>query len=83
VIRLRPQIVGRVDPGEPFCPNIAATPDASQVWFTLKDVGKTQVFRRPATVKLLKTLDTGRALTMSISRTTRTDLRLRDGRRSE
>ena len=28
----------------PFCPNIAATPDGKQVWFTLKDIGKTQVF---------------------------------------
>ena len=28
----------------PFCPNIAASPDGTQVWFTLKDIGKTQVF---------------------------------------
>src|SRR6201993_3525090 len=28
----------------PFCPNIAATPDGNKVWFTVKDVGKTQVF---------------------------------------
>jgi YVTN family beta-propeller protein len=52
-------IVGRVVQASPFCPNIAATPDGSQVWFTLKDIGKTQVFdgRPPFTV--LKTLDTG------------------------
>ena len=25
----------------PFCPNIAATPDGKQVWFTLKDIGRT------------------------------------------
>src|ERR1700756_5285497 len=37
------QIVGKVPQASPFCPNIAATPDGSQVWFTLKDVGKTQV----------------------------------------
>jgi YVTN family beta-propeller protein len=35
------EIVGRVPQASPFCPNIAATPDGSQVWFTLKDVGKT------------------------------------------
>ena len=38
------QVVGRVKQASPFCPNIAATPDGRQVWFTLKDVGKTQVF---------------------------------------
>ena len=38
------QIVGSVPQASPFCPNIAATPDGTQVWFTLKDTGKTQVF---------------------------------------
>jgi YVTN family beta-propeller protein len=38
------RIVGRVKQDSPFCPNIAATPDGSQVWFTLKDVGKVMVF---------------------------------------
>jgi|HubBroStandDraft_1064217.scaffolds.fasta_scaffold04153_2 YVTN family beta-propeller protein len=52
-------IVARVKQVSPFCPNIAATPDGSQVWFTLKDTGKTEVFdgRPPFTV--LKVLDTG------------------------
>jgi DNA-binding beta-propeller fold protein YncE len=31
------KIVGKVPQASPFCPNIAATPDGSQVWFTLKD----------------------------------------------
>jgi YVTN family beta-propeller protein len=53
------QIVGRVKQGSPFCPNIAATPDGTQVWFTLKDVGKTQVFDAHPPFALLKTLDTG------------------------
>jgi YVTN family beta-propeller protein len=53
------QIVGRVAQASPFCPNIAATPDGSQVWFTLKDVGKTQVFDGRPPFALLKTLDTG------------------------
>ena len=43
----------------PFCPNIAATPDGKQVWFTLKDVGKTQVFDAQPPFALVKTLDTG------------------------
>ncbi len=38
------QIVARLKQASPFCPNIAATPDGTQVWFTLKDTGKTQVF---------------------------------------
>jgi YVTN family beta-propeller protein len=53
------QIVGRVPQASPFCPNIAATPDGSQVWFTLKDIGKTQVFDGRPPFKVLKTLDTG------------------------
>jgi len=53
------KIVGKVAQASPFCPNIAATPDSSQVWFTLKDTGKTQVFDAQAPFSLLQTLDTG------------------------
>lgn len=53
------QIVGRVAQASPFCPNIAATPDGSQVWFTLKDTGKAQVFDARPPFTILKTLDTG------------------------
>jgi YVTN family beta-propeller protein len=53
------RIVGRVPQASPFCPNIAATPDSKQVWFTLKDTGKTQVFDGQPPFALLKTLDTG------------------------
>jgi YVTN family beta-propeller protein len=53
------KIVGRVPQASPFCPNIAATPDSQQVWFTLKDTGKTQVFSGQPPFTLLKTLDTG------------------------
>ncbi|MFY9665999.1 MAG: YncE family protein, partial [Candidatus Cybelea sp.] len=52
-------IVGRVSQASPFCPNIAATPDGTQVWFTLKDTGKTQVFDARPPFKVLKTIDTG------------------------
>jgi YVTN family beta-propeller protein len=52
-------IVGKVTQASPFCPNIAATPDGTQVWFTLKDTGKTQVFDAHPPFALLKTLDTG------------------------
>jgi YVTN family beta-propeller protein len=53
------KIVAKVKQESPFCPNIAATPDGSQVWFTLKDVGKTQVFNAKPPFDLIKTLDTG------------------------
>jgi YVTN family beta-propeller protein len=53
------QIVGRVQQESPFCPNIAATPDGRQVWFTLKDTGKTQVFDAEPPFARLKTIETG------------------------
>ncbi|MEN3337652.1 MAG: hypothetical protein V7647_1328, partial [Acidobacteriota bacterium] len=53
------QIVGRVTQESPFCPNIAATPDGTQVWFTLKDVGKVMVFDARPPFAVLKTIDTG------------------------
>jgi len=53
------QIVGRVPQASPFCPNIAATPDGKQVWFTLKDTGKTEVFDARPPFAVLKTLETG------------------------
>jgi len=53
------QIVGRVAQASPFCPNIAATPDGRQVWFTLKDIGKTVVFDARPPFSVLKTIDIG------------------------
>ncbi len=52
-------IVGRVPQVSPFCPNIAATPDGTQVWFTLKDTGKTEVFNAQPPFNVLRTIDTG------------------------
>ena len=53
------KIVARVKQPSPFCPNIAATPDGTQVWFTLKDTGKTEVFDAKPPFSILKVLDTG------------------------
>src|SRR6476661_8817771 len=53
------KIIAKVKQDSPFCPNIAATPDGSQVWFTLKDIGKTQVFRSTPPFDPIKTIDTG------------------------
>jgi DNA-binding beta-propeller fold protein YncE len=52
-------IVATVPQASPFCPNIAATPDGSQVWLTLKDIGKTEVFNAQPPFKVLATLNTG------------------------
>ena len=51
--------VGQVAQPSPFCPNIAATPDGKQVWFTLKDIGKTVAFDAKPPFAILKVLDTG------------------------
>ena len=53
------RVVARVAQASPFCPNIAVTPDGAQVWFTLKDTGKTQVFQGQPPFAMLRTLDTG------------------------
>jgi YVTN family beta-propeller protein len=53
------KIVGHVTQASPFCPNIAATPDGKQVWFTLKDSGKTTVFDARPPFSVLKILNTG------------------------
>jgi YVTN family beta-propeller protein len=53
------KIIAKVKQESPFCPNIAATPDGKQVWFTLKDTGKTEVFDAKPPFNLIKTIDTG------------------------
>jgi YVTN family beta-propeller protein len=53
------QIVAHVPQPSPFCPNIAATPDGAQVWFTLKDTGKVEVFDAKPPFSVLKVIDTG------------------------
>lgn len=53
------QIVATVAQASPFCPNIAATPDGRQVWLTLKDTGKVEVFRAEPPFDVLGTLNTG------------------------
>jgi YVTN family beta-propeller protein len=51
--------VGQIAQLSPFCPNIAATPDGKQVWYTLKDIGKTAVIDAHPPFATLKALDTG------------------------
>jgi YVTN family beta-propeller protein len=51
--------VGQAAQPSPFCPNIAATPDGEQVWYTLKDVGKVVAINARPPFNTLKVLDTG------------------------
>lgn len=53
------KMIGHLKQPSPFSPDLAATPDGKQVWFTLKDVGKTVVFDARPPFTILKTLDTG------------------------
>jgi YVTN family beta-propeller protein len=53
------QVVKRVPQASPFCPNIAVTPENDEVWITLKDVGKVQVFNAKSPFEQKALLETG------------------------
>jgi YVTN family beta-propeller protein len=53
------QIVKRVPQASPFCPNIAVSPENDEVWITLKDVGKVQVYSAKPPFEQRALLETG------------------------
>src|SRR6202040_1126266 len=53
------QIIKRVPQASPFCPNIAVSPENDEVWITLKDAGKVQVFSAKPPFEQKALLDTG------------------------
>jgi len=53
------QILKRLPQASPFCPNIAVSPENDEVWITLKDVGKVQVFNAKPPFEQKVVLDTG------------------------
>ncbi|HTT18771.1 MAG TPA: YncE family protein [Candidatus Sulfotelmatobacter sp.] len=53
------QIVKRIPQASPFCPDIAVSPENDEVWITLKDVGKVQVFSAKPPFDQLSLIDTG------------------------
>jgi YVTN family beta-propeller protein len=53
------QIIKRVPQASPFCPNIAVSPENDEVWITLKDAGKVQVFSAKPPFAQTALLDTG------------------------
>jgi YVTN family beta-propeller protein len=53
------QVVSRVPQASPFCPNIAVSPENDEVWITLKDTGKVQVFSAKPPFEQRALLETG------------------------
>jgi YVTN family beta-propeller protein len=53
------KVVKRLPQVSPFSPNIAVTPENDEVWITLKDVGKTQIYNAKPPFKQESVLDTG------------------------
>src|SRR5499427_1962604 len=53
------QIAERVTQASPFCPDIAVSPENDEVWITLKDVGKVQVFSAKPPFEQRALLETG------------------------
>ena len=53
------KIVKRVPQVSPFSPNIAVTPENDEVWITLKDVGKVQIYGARPPFDQKAVLDTG------------------------
>ena len=53
------EVVARVPQASPFSPNLAVSQDGAEVWFTLKDSGKTQVMSAQPPFHILSTIETG------------------------
>jgi YVTN family beta-propeller protein len=53
------RIIARIPQASPFSPDLAVTPDGEQLWFTLKDVGKTQVVQARPPFAQIALLETG------------------------
>jgi YVTN family beta-propeller protein len=53
------EIVQRLPQASPFCPNIAVSPENDEVWITLKDAGKVQVFSAQPPFEQKTVLETG------------------------
>ncbi|HEV2732914.1 MAG TPA: hypothetical protein VGV15_23025 [Terriglobales bacterium] len=53
------QVVKRLQQVSPFCPNISVSPENGEVWITLKDVGKVQVFSAKPPFEQKALLETG------------------------
>jgi YVTN family beta-propeller protein len=53
------QIIKRLAQASPFCPNIAVSPESDEVWITLKDTGRVQVYSAKPPFAQKALLETG------------------------
>ena len=53
------EVVKRLPQASPFCPNIAVSPENDEIWITLKDAGKVQVYNAKPPFEQTALLDTG------------------------
>ncbi len=53
------QVVSRLPQASPFCPNIAVSPENDEVWITLKDAGKVQIYSAKPPFEQKALLETG------------------------
>jgi YVTN family beta-propeller protein len=53
------EVIKRLPQASPFCPNIAVTPENDEVWITLKDVGKVQIYSAKQPFEQKALLETG------------------------
>jgi YVTN family beta-propeller protein len=53
------EVTARVPQASPFSPNLAVSRDGTEVWFTLKDSGRTQVMGAAEPFAVRATIDTG------------------------
>src|SRR5215471_1289666 len=53
------KVIKRLPQVSPFSPNIAVTPENDEVWITLKDVGKVQIYSAKPPFEQKTVLDTG------------------------
>jgi YVTN family beta-propeller protein len=53
------QVIKRLPQASPFCPNIAVSPENDEVWITLKDTGKVQVYSAQPPFEQKALFDTG------------------------
>jgi len=53
------EIVKRLPQASPFCPNLAVSPENDEVWITLKDTGKVQVYSAKPPFEQKALLETG------------------------
>lgn len=53
------ETVASIEQNSTFCPNLAVTPDGTQLWLTLKDSGRTQVVEAREPFRTLAVIETG------------------------